>query len=211
MAEDEWRVEIDLDDEEHGYGLGERLRARDLDDEARKRLGGRVMVTRDGPRVFLYAGSENETREAERVARELVTDEDLTAEIRATRWHPAEAAWKDASMPLPRTEGEEQEELDRKEAAEWREAVEEGSFDWIVKVELPSGAEAAELTDRLTDEGYRVHRRWRYLTIDLVTEEQANELASSLRDVLPPGSEVSVDANPDDIPTPVFVWVESRL
>jgi hypothetical protein len=211
MTEDEWRVEIDLDDEEHGYGLGERLRARDLDDEARKRLGGRVMVTRDGPRVFLYAGSEDETREAERVARELVTDEDLTAEIRATRWHPAEEAWKDASIPLPRTEGEEQEELDRKEAAEWQEAVEEGLFDWIVKVELPSGAEAAELTDRLTDEGYRVHRRWRYLTIDVVTEEQANELASSLRDVLPPGSEVSVDANPDDIPTPVFVWVESRL
>jgi hypothetical protein len=211
MSQDEWRVEIDLDDEEHGYSLGERLRARDLDDGARKRLGGRVMVTRDGPRVFLYAGSEYETREAERVARELVTQQDLTAEIRATRWHPAEEAWKDASIPLPRTEGEEQEELDRKEAAEWREAVEEGSFDWIVKVELPSGAEAAELTDRLTDEGYRVHRRWRYLTIDVVTEEQANELASSLRDVLPPGSEVSVDANPDDIPTPVFVWVESRL
>ena len=211
MSQDEWRVEIDLDDEEHGYGLGERLRARDLDDEARKRLGSRVMVTRDGPRVFLYAGSEDETREAERVARELVTDEGLTAKVRATRWHPVEEAWKDASIPLPRTEGEEREELDRKEAAEWNEAVEEGSFDWIVKVELPSGAEAAELTDRLTDEGYRVHRRWRYLTIDVVTEERANELASSLRDVLPPGSEVRVDANPDDIPTPVFVWVESRL
>jgi hypothetical protein len=211
MTEDEWRVEIDLDDKEHGYGLGERLRARDLDDEARKRLGGRVMVTRDGPRVFLYAGSEGETREAERVARELVTEEDLTAEVRATRWHPVEEAWKDASIPLPRTEGEEREELDRKEAAEWHEAVEEGSFDWMVKVELPSGAEAAELTDRLTDEGYRVHRRWRYLTVDVVTEEQANELASSLRDVLPPGSEVWVDANPDDIPTPVFVLLESRL
>ena len=211
MSQDEWRVEIDLDDEEHGYGLSERLRARDLDDEAQKRLGGRVMVTRDGPRVFLYAGSEDETREAERIARELVTDEDLTAEIRATRWHPVEEAWKDASIPLPRNEEEEREELDRKEAAEWQEAVEEGSFDWMVKVELPSGAEAAELADRLKSEGYRVHRRWRYVTVDVVTEEQANELASSLRDVLPPGSEVWVDANPDDIPTPVFVLLESRL
>jgi hypothetical protein len=211
MSEDEWRVEIDLDDEEHGYGLGERLRSRALDGAARERLGRRVMVTRDGPRVFLYAGSEDETREAERVARELVTDEDLTAEIRATRWHPVEEAWKDASIPLPRTDKEEQEELDRKEAAGWQEAVEEGSFDWIVKIELPSGAEAGELADRLTDEGYRVHRRWRYLTIDVVTEEQANELASSLSEVLPPGSEVSVDANPDDIPTPVFVLLESRL
>ena len=211
MSQDEWRVEIDLDDEEHGYGLSERLRARDLDDEAQKRLGGRVMVTRDGPRVFLYAGSQDETREAERIARELVTEEDLTAEIRATRWHPVEEAWKDASIPLPRTEEEERAELERKEAAGWQEAVEEGSFDWMVKVELPSGAEAAELAERLTNEGYQAHRRWRYLTIDVVTEEQANELASSLRPVLPPGSELSVDANPDDIPTPVFVLLESRL
>jgi hypothetical protein len=211
MSQDEWRVEIDLDDEEHGFGLGERLRARDLDDEARKRLGGRVMVTRDGPRVFLYAGSEDETREAERIARELVSEEELTAEIRATRWHPVEEAWRDASIPLPQTEEEEREELERKEAAEWQEAVEEGTFDWMVKVELPSGAEAAELADRLTSEGYHAHRRWRYLTIDVVTEEQANELASSLGEVMPPGSEVSVDANPDDIPTPVFVLLESRL
>jgi hypothetical protein len=211
MSQEEWRVEIDLDDEEHGYGLSERLRARDLDDEARKRLGGRVMVTRDGPRAFLYAGSEDEVREAERIARELVAEEDLTADVRSTRWHPVEEAWKDASIPLPRGEEQEREELDRKEAAEWQEAVEEGSFNWMVKAELSSGAEAAELADRLTSEGCRVHRRWRYLTIDVVTEEQANELASSLRDVLPPGSEVWVDANPDDIPTPVFVLLESRL
>jgi hypothetical protein len=211
MTEDEWRVEIDLDDEEHGYGLGERLRSRALDDAARERLGRRVMVTRDGPRVFLYAGTEEETREAERIARELVSEEDLTAEVRATRWHPVEEAWKDASIPLPRTDAEEEEELDRKEAADWQEAVEEGSFDWMVKVQLPSGAEAAELADRLSKEGYQVHRRWRYLTIDVVTEERASELASSLREVLPPGSEVRVDANPDDIPTPVFVLLESRL
>jgi hypothetical protein len=211
MSQDEWRVEIDLDDEEHGYGLGERLRARDLDDEARRRLGGRVMVTRDGPRVFLYAGSESEVREAERIARELVNEEDLTAGVRATRWHPVEEAWKDASIPLPRSDEEEREELDRKEAAGWQEAVEEGSFDWMVKVEVPSGAGAAEVAGRLTKDGYPVHRRWRYLTVDVVTEENANELASSLRDVLPPGSEVSVDANPDDIPTPVFVLLESRL
>jgi hypothetical protein len=211
MSQDEWRVEIDLDDGERGYGLSERLRSRDLDDEARKRLGGRVMVTRDGPRVFLYAGSEDESREAERIARELVTEEGLTAKIQATRWHPVEEAWKDASIPLPRSEEEEREELNRKEAAEWQEAVEEGSFDWMVKVELPSGAEAAELAERLTSEGFPAHRRWRYLTVDVVTEEQANELASNLRDVLPPGSEISVDANPDDIPTPVFVLLESRL
>ena len=38
---DEWRVEVELDEERHGFSLGERLRSHSLDDEARERLGGR--------------------------------------------------------------------------------------------------------------------------------------------------------------------------
>ena len=64
MNGDEWRVEIDLDDEGHHYSLGERLRAHDLDDEARERLGRRVVVTRDGPQLFLYTTSEEAAHEA---------------------------------------------------------------------------------------------------------------------------------------------------
>jgi hypothetical protein len=211
VFKDEWRVEVDLADETHGFGLGERLRAHDLDDEARERLGRRVVVTRDGPRVFLYAGSEAEAKEAELVARELVTADDLTAEITVTRWHPAEEAWKDASIPLPRTEDEEREELERKEEVEWQEVEEEGAFDWLVKVALPTRAEAAELAARLHGESYPAHRRWRYVTIDVVTEERANELAGRLRGELPSEAEIWVDANPDDIPSPAFVLLESRL
>jgi len=206
VYEDEWRVEIDLDDEEHGYGLGERLRAQDLDDEARERLGRRAVVTRDGSRVFVYTGSEREAREAERVARELVAADELTAEIRVMRWHPVEEAWKDASIPLPRTPQEEQEEASRKEEAEWQE----GSFDWLVKVALPGRSEAAELEERLSGEGFLVHRRWRYVTVDVVTEERANELGSRLREDLPE-AEVWVVASPDDVPSPAFVLLESRL
>ena len=51
MAED-FRVEVDLDDDAHGYPLRERLRALNLDDEARARLGRNVVVTRDGPRIL---------------------------------------------------------------------------------------------------------------------------------------------------------------
>ncbi len=41
-GEEEFRVEVELDDDEHHLTLGERLRAVDLDDEARERLGSRV-------------------------------------------------------------------------------------------------------------------------------------------------------------------------
>ena len=160
--------------------------------------------------MFLYTGGEPEAREAERVARELLAADDLTAQIAVTRWHPMEEAWKDASIPLPRTPEEEQEEAIRKEEAEWEEAEEEGSYDWMVKVALPGRSEAIELEQRLTGEGFPVHRRWRYVTVDVVTEERANELGSRLREELPE-AEVWVEANRDDIPSPAFVLLESRL
>src|SRR5918996_2796413 len=127
---EEWRVEVDLDDPDHGYTFGERLRSLDLDAEAANRLGRKVIVTRDGSRMFLYAGTEEQAREAERVARELVAQEDLSARISLTRWHPVEEAWKDASVPLPRTEREREAEYERREEAEQREAEAEGEYDW---------------------------------------------------------------------------------
>ena len=207
MAKDEWRVEIDLDDEAHGFGLGERFRAHDLDDEARKKLGHRIVVTRDGPHVFLYASDEAGASQAEMVARELVAKDDLSADIAVTRWHPLEEEWLDASIPLPRTDEEKQQELDRREEIERRE----GTYDWLVTIDLPSRSEAEKLEELLEDEGLSVHRRWRYVTVDIATEEHANELAARLRDTASPEAEVSVEANPDGIPTPVFVLLESRL
>jgi hypothetical protein len=90
VADEDWRVEVQLDDEEQGYSLAERLRAADLDDEARGRLGERVVVSRDGSRLFLYAASESQSQEAEQVIRGLVARHDLSAEISSTRWHPVE-------------------------------------------------------------------------------------------------------------------------
>jgi hypothetical protein len=211
VNDDEWRVEVELEDEHGGFGLLDRLRSHDLDDEARERLGGRAMVTRDGPRLFVYAATEDAAREAERVVGELAAEDDLTAKTALTRWHPVEEAWKDAALPLPRTESQIEEELERKEEAEWQEAADEGSFDWVVKAALPNREGAAELVERLRLEGMPVERRWRYLTVDALTQEQATEIAERLRGELGADAEVWVEANPDDIPSPPFVLVEARL
>ena len=55
---DDWRVTIDFDDEGDGTQLAEWLAAVDLEGEERSTLGERVIVSRDGPRVYLYADSE---------------------------------------------------------------------------------------------------------------------------------------------------------
>ena len=198
-VDDEFRVEVELDDDEHGYSLRERLRALDLDDAARERLGSGVMVTRDGSRLFLYTGSEQEAREAERTVSELVADDELTADIAVTRWHPVEEAWKDASVPLAATPGAEQAEYAAREAAELEEARSEGSFDWHVVAHLTARDDAADLAHRLVREGVTVKRRWRYVVAGVPTEERAEELAGRLRAELPDTADVRVDVDLSDV------------
>ncbi len=197
--EDEYRVEVELDDAEHGFSLGERLRALDLDDDARERLGSGVMVTRDGSRLFAYAATEEAAREAERAIRELVESDELTAEVAVTRWHEVEEAWKDASLPLPETPAEREAAREALEATERQEARAEGRYDWEVVVHLDSRQEAIALGRRLATEGVPVRRRWRYLTAGAATEEQARELADRLRSELPAHADVRIDVDLSDV------------
>jgi hypothetical protein len=204
MTTDEWRVEIDLDDEDHHYPLGERLRALDLDDDARSRLGGSVTVTRSGSRLFAYATSEERALEAARVIEELLEAEGLTATVKVTRWHPVEEAWRDAREPLPQTDAERAAEQARHEAAETREAAEEGRYDYEVHVDPPHHSDAVELEQRLVDEGLPVKRRWKHVRVGAPTEERAEEIATSVRAEAPEGTDVAVSAT--DVQNPTFVF-----
>jgi hypothetical protein len=206
MAE-EFRVEVDLDDEAHGYSLSERLRALDLDDAARTRLEPRVLVSRDGPRIFLYTASEQHAREAERVMRSLVDEDRLSADIRVARWHPAQEEWLDASVPLPASDTERQAEFARHEADEANEAASEGEFDWHVVAHLGSRDDAAALAQKLKNEGMSVAQRWRYVVAGAVTEERAEELASRLRAELGDDADVHVEPNLTDLPASPFHFV----
>jgi len=209
VTNDEWRVEIDLEDEEHHLTLGERIRSLDLDEDARRRLGGSVTVTRDGSHMFLYASSEQAAREAEGVARELVGAEGLTAEVRLTRWHPVEEAWRDASEPLPRTEEELEAERARHEAAEAEEAAAEGEYDYEVHVDPPTHGDAVELERRLSADGLPVKRRWKHISVGALTEERAEEIAQRLRAEAPEGTEVTIGAT--ELQHPLFVFFGSAI
>jgi hypothetical protein len=197
MSNDEWRVEIDLDDEQRGYSLGERFRSHDLDDEARKRLGRRAIVSRDGPRVFLYTGTEAQAREAERIAKELVAADGLTADIDVTRWDAEAEEW---IYPT----GESAESVAD-------EPLAEEDYPWLLTIELESRGDAADTEELLRGAAGPVHRRWRYVTVDARTEEEAGEVADRVRAQLPEGAQMWVEANPEGIPTPAFVMLESRL
>jgi hypothetical protein len=205
---DEWRVEVELGDEGHHRTFAERLGSLDLDDKARKRLGTRVIVTRDGPHLFMYAGSEEQAKEAERVVRELLESESIDAEVKLTRWHPVEEAWIDASVALPDTEEERQAEEQRQEAAEEIEVELGGEYDWELRVDLPSARDTSQLAKKLKGEGLDVHRRWKYLLVGAASEEQAAEIGERVRAEAPEGTELHV--GPGGVPHPVWVMMGSH-
>src|ERR1700749_1196410 len=60
MANDDWRIRIDVEEEEHAAGLLERLTG-DLDSEARELAeelkSQKLAVSRDGETIFVYAAT----------------------------------------------------------------------------------------------------------------------------------------------------------
>lgn len=205
MSNDDWRVEVDLHDDRHGYSVAERLRALDLDDGVRHRLGSRAIVTRDGSKLFVYTRTGTEAGEAARVVRELIAADQLTADVRMTRWHPVEEAWKDASVPLPGTEAEQEHERDKQEARERGEVASGGDYDWHVYVHTHDRAAAEALERRLREEGLHVERRWSYVTIGALTDDQANEIGSRIRGELP---KAEIEIKPT-LELPAFMLMQS--
>jgi hypothetical protein len=206
---DEWRVEVSLEEEVHGRSLGERLHAVDLDDEARERLGGSVIVTRDGRFLFLYAWHEASAREAERVVRDLMEEEGLAGQVRLMRWHPVAEEWRPAEEPLPQTEEDLAAEQRRHEEAGQRERRESGVYPWEVVITLPHLRTTLDFAQQLEQEGLPVKRRWKYVLVGADTEEDAIELGRRLEGEAPEGSHIGVRANPEDLDHPTFIMLGS--
>ena len=192
--DDEWRVEIELSDEGHGLSIGERLRTLDLDDEARAKLGDRVVVTRDGPRMFLYARSVAEARAAEDVVRKLAVDEGIDATTALTRWVADAEAW---AGPGAEPEGA---------TASSEEA---GEAEWEARIVFESVRKAFEVTRQLRDDGLEVRRRWRFVLALAPSEEAATELANRLRAEFPDAESVDVE-RATGVTHPVFVMLRAH-
>jgi hypothetical protein len=204
-SREEWRVEVALDRDQHADTLSGALHDLQLDDEARKRLGGSVIVTRDGRFIFIYAWHEESAREAERVVKDIMNHESLVGEVRLMRWHPVAEEWKDADEPLPDDDAALAGEMREQELEGETEAREYGEYPWEVVIELPHIRDTLPLAKKLRGEGLPVKRRFRYLLVGAPSEDAAVELGKRLEGEVPEGSHVGVRGNPDDMPLPSFV------
>ncbi len=210
MADDDWRVTVTLHDEAHVGRALRSLREHEVEDDVRRRLGRRVAVAADGPRVFLYAGTEDAAREADQIVRQVLAQRGLGADFLLDRWHPVEQEWQDADVPMPQTDEQFQAEHQRLEAEETRESLATGHARWEVRVELPSHHDAVALAERLQAEGRSVIRRWKFLVLGANDEDDARDLARVIRQEAPAAVSVEVQETGPLLPFaqygPISIW-----
>ena len=210
MADDDWRVTVTLHDEAHVGRALQSLREHEVSDDVRRRLGHRVAVSTDGPRVFLYTHTEDAAREADRVVREVLTQRGLGADFALDRWHPAEEEWQDADVPLPQSDEQRAAEHQRLEAEETQESLATGHAQFEVRVELPSHRAAVALADRLQAEGRPVIRRWKFLVLGANDSDDARDLAQVIKQEAPAGATVQVEEAGPLLPFaqygPISIW-----
>jgi hypothetical protein len=183
---DDWRIRIQLLESEQAETLLGRL-GLDLGSEEARRLaseleGHRLVVSRDGETIFVYAESQTEAEQARAIVQAELADEGLAGAIDVERWLADEERWSGE----PPQETWEQEELQR------------GYAPWEVRVELPSHGEADRLADELAAEGYDIVRRWRYLIVGAASEEDARQLADRLHGHAEPGGELVWEVAPQN-------------
>ena len=193
MAEEDWRVKVVFDDEEHRHHLLGFLREHDLEEELAERLRGRVVVSQDDAILFLYGNTRDQAEAAIEVVRQFLTERDARADIELTRWHEVEERWEDPSVPLPDTPEEVQAERERLAKEEREEAAEDEWDEWEVQVELPDHGATKDFAERLEGEGFNVLRRWRYLVIPQPSELDAQKLSERIRAEAPAGASVTVE------------------
>jgi hypothetical protein len=186
----DWRVTISLADAEHAERAQRSFSEREVEEEVHLRLGRSIAVGAGDEQIFLYAGSENAAREAERVAREVLDDHGIQAEFALHRWHPIEEEWEAPGVALPRSEAEREAEHQRLEDSETAQSLATGAAQWQARAELPSHRDAVALASKLRGEGHTVIRRWKFLVVGTDNEDDARELADHIRQEAPPGATV---------------------
>jgi hypothetical protein len=184
MATDDWRIRIEVEEEEHATGLLERLagelgsEARELAEELKER---RLAVSRDGDTVFVYAATRGEAEQARAIVEAELGENGIEARTsQVEHWLDEEDRWDDE----PPGETWEEEELDR------------GFAPWEVRVECPSRQEAQKLGERLEAEGYRPERRFHYLIVGTASREDADALAARIHGEVEAGGQVVREAEP---------------
>ena len=178
-----------------GESLTDQLGAAELEHELSEAFHDRLVVSRDGSRVFVYAGTREQVERARDLIAKLGDRHGWAVESELRRWHPAAERWEDPELPLPESDAARLAEHEQLMAAERGRLEESGEPEFEVRVDLPSHREAAGFAERLQAEGLPAVRRWKYLVVGAADEDSARALAARIEAEAPAGSGVTVEGS----------------
>jgi hypothetical protein len=190
VATDDWRIRVELPDEEGARGVLERLGLARGDAEtlAAELRQQRLAVSLDGETVFVYTASGMQAEQASRIVEREVADAGLTPIRFVTeRWLADEERWDDEPA-----EPDVEEDL-----------IERGFAPWEVRVECRTLGEARDLETELEAEGYGVSRTFRFVVAGTQTRDEAADLARRIHGEVEPGGELVYEVQPSN-PFAVF-------
>jgi hypothetical protein len=190
MAANDWRIRVELPDEEGARGFLERLGIgrSDAEELAEELRAHRLAVSQDDETVFVYTSSGMQAEQASRIIEQELEDSGLTPERFVTeRWLADEERWNDDP------EGPDVEE----------DLLERGYAPWEVRVECEHRQQAHDLAEQLRSEGYDVSRTFTYVIAGTSTREEAVELAQRVHGTVEPGGELVYEVQPSN-PFAVF-------
>jgi hypothetical protein len=190
---DDWRLQVDFQEEQHVRSLLERLDARELEHDLSDAFHDRVIVSRDGDLVFLYAGTREQAESAGKLVDKLAAEHGWNVDAELTHWHPTAEEWEDPDLPLPDGDAAKAAEHAALIATERRETQERGHPEYEVRIDLPSHHDAVRFEEQLRSEGLPAVQRGRYLLVGATDEDQAKTLAERIEAEAPADSDVRAE------------------
>ncbi len=179
---DDWRLQIDLDDEGTAGGVADHLRSAELEHELSTERDKSVIVSHEGATIYLYAGERGQLDLAQAAIQQHLDAKGWKGEFDLRHWHPVAEDWEAADAPEPTTEAEEHAERERLMKTEDEETAARGGLaEFEVRVEFPSHGEAHDFAEKLKAEGLEPVSRWRYMVVGAADEDAAKELADRIR------------------------------
>ena len=162
-------------------GFGERLNAAELEHELSEAYHDRLIVSGDGSRVFVYAGTRKQAERARDLIECLAKTHGWEVAIELTHWHPEAEEWEAPDLPLPASDAATVAEHEELIAAERQRLAATGEPEFEVRVDLPSHREAVRFAELLRAESLPAVRRWKYLVVGATDEDAARALGPGSR------------------------------
>jgi hypothetical protein len=191
---DDWRLRVTLPERSHTDALAARLETTDME-QGSNSLHDRVIISRDADELFCYGGTREQVDAAHELIQKLADEHGWKPAFELRHWHPVAEQWEDPDVPLAEDDAARAAEHAELIEQERKEVAEQQYPDFEVRITCHSHRDAAQLSQKLRDEGVPNVHRASYVLVGATDEDSANALADRLRAEAPEGSEVHVEGS----------------